>query len=215
MSKWSAILKTGTTLLKGGKYVVNNPATRSLADAAIHPQRTLIGAGRAIKTATVGAGIGYLGWETLVNDKPVVRTVADAVLGKGAVDSAITTTENAVQTFQDTARDVQESVSGLNGAVQQSQSVFGGISDFLKNICGGNGADMFGNFFSNISRGNVSGLSVVGLLAAGLMIFGRFGWLGKIGGALLAMMLVGNNSRMAQVQEQPTENRQQSGGRHR
>ncbi len=78
-----------------------------------------------------------------------------------------------------------------------------------------NGADMFGNFFSNIGKGNVSGLSIVGLLAAGLMIFGRFGWLGKIGGALLAMMLIGNNSRVAQVQENLQADNRQQGGRHR
>lgn len=70
MGKWS-------TILKGGKYVINNPATRSLGGAVIHPQRTLAGAGKALKSATVGAGLGYLGWESLVNDKPVVRTVAD------------------------------------------------------------------------------------------------------------------------------------------
>ena len=106
-------------------------------------------------------------------------------------------------------------MSGLNGTVQQANSTFGGISDFLKNVCGGNGADMFGNFFSNIGKGNVSGLSIVGLLAAGLMIFGRFGWLSKIGGALLAMMLIGNNSRVAQVQENPQAENRQQGGRHR
>lgn len=59
---------------------------------------------------------------------------------------------------------------------------------------------MLGNFFANIAKGNVSGLSIVGLLAAGVMIFGRFGWLGKIGGMLLAMMLIGNNSKVTQAQ---------------
>ena len=161
--------------------------------------------------------MGYLGWEALVNDKPVVRTVADIAIGKDNVDAVVETTGNAVDSVQEAVRDVKESVSGLNGTVQQANSTFGGISEFLKNVCGGNGADMFGNFFSNIGKGNVSGLSIVGLLAAGLMIFGRFGWLGKIGGALLAMMLIGNNSQVAQVQaqeNQQADNRQQ-GGRHR
>lgn len=195
MGKWA-------TILKGGKYVFINPATRSLGGAVIHPQRTL-------------AGAGYLGWEALVNDKPVVRTVADIAIGKDNVDAVVDTTGNAVDSVQETMRDVKESVSGLNGTVQQANSTFGGISEFLKNVCGGNGADMFGNFFSNIGKGNVSGLSIVGLLAAGLMIFGRFGWLGKIGGALLAMMLIGNNSRVAQVQEHPQADNRQQGGRHR
>lgn len=207
MGKWS-------TILKGGKYVINNPATRSLGGAVIHPQRTLAGAGKALKSATVGAGLGYLGWESLVNDKPVVRTVADITIGKDNVDAVVDTASKTVDSVQDAVRDVKKSVSGLNGTVQQANSTFGGISDFLKNVCGGNGTDMFSNFFSNIGKGNVSGLSIVGLLAAGLMIFGRFGWLGKIGGALLAMMLIGNNSRMAQVQENPQADNQLQSGRH-
>ena len=174
-----------------------------------------MGAGRAVKTATVGAGVGYLGWEALVNDKPVVRTVADIAIGKENVDAMVDTTGKAARSVQETVRDVKESVSGLNGTVRQANSTFGGISEFLKNVCGGNGADMFGNFFSNIGKGNVSGLSIIGLLAAGLMLFGRFGWLGKIGGALLAMMLIGNNSRVAQVQENPQADNRQQGGRHR
>lgn len=208
MGKWS-------TILKGGRYVINNPATHSLGGAVIHPQRTLVGAGRAVKTATIGAGVGYLGWEALVNDKPVVRTVADIAIGKENVDAMVDTTGKAARSVQETVRDVKESVSGLNGTGRQANSTFGGISEFLKNVCGGNGADMFGNFFSNIGKGNVSGLSIIGLLAAGLMIFGRFGWLGKIGGALLAMMLIGNNSRVAQVQENPQADNRQQGGRHR
>lgn len=208
MGKWS-------TILKGGKYVINNSATRSLGGAVIHPQRTLAGAGKALKSATVGAGLGYLGWESLVNDKPVVRTVADITIGKDNVDAVVDTASKTVDSVQDAVRDVKKSVSGLNGTVQQANSTFGGISDFLKNVCGGNGTDMFSNFFSNIGKGNVSGLSIVGLLAAGLMIFGRFGWLGKIGGALLAMMLIGNNSRMAQVQENPQADNQLQSGRHR
>ena len=53
--------------------------------------------------------------------------------------------------------------------------------------------------FSNIGKGNVSGLSVVGLVAAAFMVFGRFGWLGKIAGALLGMMIIGNNSKAMQA----------------
>lgn len=55
---------------------------------------------------------------------------------------------------------------------------------------------MFGNFFGNLAKGNVSGLSIAGLVAAAFLTFGRFGWLGKIAGAMLGMMLIGNNSNM-------------------
>lgn len=210
MGKWASILKAG-------KYIANNPLTRSAGGAIVHPQRTLAGAGRAIKTATIGAGVGYVGWEALVNDKPVVRTVADVAFGESAVDTAVETATHAVDTVTGAARDVRESVAGMGNTVQQAGSTFGGISEFLRNISGGNGAGMFGNFFANIGKGNVSGLSIVGLLAAGMMIFGRFGWLGKIGGALLAMMLIGNNSRSEQATEQraPEVREQPSGGMRR
>lgn len=139
MGKWA-------TIFKGGKYIFNNPATRSLGGAVIHPQRTLVGAGRAVKTATVGAGVGYLGWEALVNDKPVVRTVADIAIGSDNVDAVVDTTSKTVDSVQETVRDVKESVSGLSGTVQQANSTFGGISDFLKNVCGGNGFIAYGRF---------------------------------------------------------------------
>lgn len=193
MSKWSAILK-------GGKYLVNNGVTRGVGGVIAHPQRTLVGAGQAVKTATIGAGVGYVGWEALVNDKPVARTVADVAIGSDNVDKVVSTTGQAANNVSDVVSDAKDAVSGVTQVTEQAHSTFSGISDFLRNMFGGNGTDMFGNFFANIAKGNVSGLSLVGLLAAGAMIFGRFGWLGKIGGALLAMMLIGNNSRMQQSQ---------------
>ena len=54
--------------------------------------------------------------------------------------------------------------------------------------------NMLGNFVRNLGHGNVSGLSIAGLVAAAFLIFGRFGWLGKIAGAFLGMMLIGNNA---------------------
>ena len=74
------------------------------------------------------------------------------------------------------------------------------MGNFLKGIFSGNGGDMFGNFFSNLGHGNVSGLSLVGLVVSALLVFGRFGWLGKIAGAVLGMMMIGNNANMNQVQ---------------
>jgi hypothetical protein len=42
-------------------------------------------------------------------------------------------------------------------------------------------------------------MSLVGLVAAAFLSFGRFGWLGKIAGAMLGMMLIGNNSNMQSI----------------
>jgi hypothetical protein len=51
-----------------------------------------------------------------------------------------------------------------------------------------------GNFLGNLMSGNVSGISVLGLLLSGLLIFGHSGWLGKIAGAIMSMMLIGSNA---------------------
>ena len=66
-------------------------------------------------------------------------------------------------------------------------------------MTGGNGGNMFSNFFSNLFSGNVSGMSMLGLVASAFLIFGRFGWMGKIAGVLLGMMMIGNNSSLHQA----------------
>ena len=69
---------------------------------------------------------------------------------------------------------------------------------------------MFGNFFRNLGSGNVSGLSIAGLVAAAFLIFGRFGWLGKIAGAFLGMMLIGNNAGVVRTVPSETVSRTQT-----
>ena len=92
-----------------------------------------------------------------------------------------------------------EAVDAVNGAMGDINSKWSGLGNFFRGIFGGNGLDMFGNFFKNLGTGNVSGLSLVGLVAAAFLSFGRFGWLGKIAGAMLGMMLIGNNSNMQSI----------------
>lgn len=53
----------------------------------LHPSQTLRGAGQAVKTATVGAAVGYVGWEKLTSDKSVARIVSDAVIGESATNA--------------------------------------------------------------------------------------------------------------------------------
>ena len=47
------------------------------------------------------------------------------------------------------------------------------------------------------------------MIAASYMIFGRTGLLGKIGGALMAMMMIGNNSQRQTQAVAQTQERQQ------
>ena len=211
MAGWARILGFG-------KKLVNNSATRSLGGAVVHPQRTLAGLGHATKTAVVGGGMGYLAWENIVNDKPVVRTVADVLVGEGAVDKGMEMAGEAAEKVEQAVDRAGEALQGVKEGVSTMNQTWGGIGTFLGNLTGGNGLDMFGNFFSNLGKGNVSGLGMLGLVASALLVFGRFGWLGKIGGLLLGMMMIGNNAKVERMQpatQNPEEAQERQVGRRR
>lgn len=195
MGKWSSVLKW-----------VSSPF--------VHPQRTLAGAVKAVKTATIGAGVGYVGWEALVNDKPVVQTVGDTLLGEETNAAVKDTVHGTVSAVGDTIGAAKDAIGGVTDAVNNvntASSSWGGVGAFMKDITSGNGTNMFGNLFSNIFSGKVSMMSMLGLVASALLIFGRFGWLGKIAGALLGMLLIGNNSRVVQQHPQRQTDQKQDG----
>lgn len=168
---------------------------KSGGDAVIHPASTLRTTGKAVKTAAVGGGVGYVAWEKLTSDKSVARIVSDAVIGESATDSVVKTADD-VRELKDKAG---EAVDAVNGAMSNVDSKWSGMSNFFRGLFSGNALDMFGNFFGNLGKGNVSGLSIAGLIAAAYLVFGRFGWLGKIAGTMLGLMLIGNNSNISQV----------------
>lgn len=216
MGKWATLLKYGkqaaNASLKYGKQAANTTAGKTLGDAIIHPQRTLTGLGKATKTAVIGGGMGYLAWENIVNDKPIVRTAADVLVGEETVDKGLEVVGKASDKMENMVETVGKNVESISSSVSSSasgvSSAWSGIGSFLGNMLGGNGMGMLGNFFGNIGKGNVSRLSMLGLVASSLLIFGRFGWLGKIAGALMGMMLIGRNSRSIQM-EQPSQTESQ------
>ena len=192
---WSTFLKTtGKYVLKGGRATVE-----SAGSAVIHPQRTIKGLGTAAKTAAVGGGMAYVGWEKLTTDKSVTRIVGAAVVGEGTMESVSNKVDTAIEGVNDLKEKVGETVSTMNEAMTDVNSKWSGMSNFLRGIFSGNGGNMIGNFFSNLGKGNVSGLSLAGLVVSALLVFGRFGWLGKIAGAVLGMMMIGNNANMSQL----------------
>lgn len=192
---WSTFLKTtGKYVLKGGRATIE-----SAGSAVIHPQRTIKGLGTAAKTAAVGGGMAYVGWEKLTTDKSVTRIVGDAVVGEGTMESVSNKVDTAIEGVNDLKEKVGETVSTMNEAMTDVNSKWSGMSNFLRGIFSGNGGNMIGNFFSNLGKGNVSGLSLAGLVVSALLVFGRFGWLGKIAGAVLGMMMIGNNANMSQL----------------
>ena len=192
---WSTFLKAaGKYALKGGRATVE-----SVGSAVIHPQRTVKGLGTATKTAAIGGGMAYVGWEKLTTDKSVTRIVGDAVVGEGTMESVSNKVDTAIEGVNDLKDKVGETVNTMNEAMTDVNSKWSGMSNFLRGIFSGNGGNMIGNFFSNLGKGNVSGLSLAGLVVSALLVFGRFGWLGKIAGAVLGMMMIGNNANMSQM----------------
>lgn len=222
---WTTVLKAGKPLLRwtmrGGKATIE-----SVGSAVIHPQRTLKGLGTATKTAAIGGAVGYVGWEKLTTDKSVAGIVGDAVLGEGTMQGVSNTVSGVVGGVHDLTDKVGGMTDSVNNAMTDVNSKWSGMSNFLRGVFSGNGGEMMGNFFGNLGRGNVSGFSIAGLVLAAMLIFGRFGWLAKIAGAVLAMMMIGNNANMAQLlgarqeqqqlaQAQPEQEQQSTGGGRR
>ena len=202
MSFWTKLLQGADKAAKG-VGTATKATGKSVGGAVLHPQQTLRGAGTAMKTAAVGGTAGYVAWEKIVNDKSVLETTTDIVVGKDAKEK-VTEAVDSVTQLKDKAG---EAVDSVNNAMSDINSKWSGMSNFFSNIFSGNAVDMFGSFFGNLAKGKVSGFSLVGLVAAAFLTFGRFGWLGKIAGAMLGMMLIGNNSRSEERRvksEEPT-----------
>ena len=187
MGFWSSLLKySGSAAKATGKSVGN---------AVLNPTRTVQGAGKAMKTAAIGAGAGYVGWEKLTTDKSVVRIVSDAVVGESATDKIAEATDD-IKALKTQAG---EAIDTVNQAMGNVDSKWSGMTNFFQGLFSGNGGNMFSNFFNNLSKGNVSGLSLAGLVASAYLVFGRGGWLSRIAGTVLALMLIGNNANMDKV----------------
>ena len=192
---WATVLKAGLKFMGSGAKAT----AKTVGHTVLHPQQTIKGMGTATKTAAVGAATGYVAWEKLTTDKSVARIVGDAVVGSDTIDSVGEKVEgvgNAVSSLGETA---SNAMNGVSEAVNGANSNLNGISNFLGSMTNGNGGNMFSNFFSNLFSGNVSGMSMLGLVASAFLIFGRFGWMGKIAGALLGMMMIGNNATLQQT----------------
>lgn len=135
---------------------------KSMGNAVLHPSQTLRGAGQAVKTATVGGAFGYVGWKKLTTDASVARIVSEAVVGKPATNVLAGTVDDTRELKEKTG----ETVSAIGSAVRGAGSQLNGVSNFMQATSGGGLLNMLGGFFSNLGRGNVSGLSIAGLVAA-------------------------------------------------
>lgn len=206
---WRGGTKVTSTLWNGGASVAG-AGTKVVTAVAKNP-----------KTTVVTGVAAYAGWDKLTNPDESIgtavgKTLRDGVEGVGGFAHDTVngfTGEKTVEQVRDTATSV---VSDLQGAASETKGLLGtigdslrGISSFLGNLFGGNGGNMFGNFLNNLTSGNISGWGIGALIAASYMIFGRTGLLGKIGGALMAMMMIGNSSQRQTQAVAQTQERQQ------
>ena len=182
---WASLLKAGGKAVKWA----GRGAGRVLetgGKALLHPQQTLKGAGTAIKSVAVGGGLGYVGWKKITTDESVVGIVSDAIIGEKA---------GAVEGVRDLKESFGAMTEKVSGAAENVDGKLNGISSFLSDVSSGNGGQMLGGFLQNLTHGNVSGMGVMGLVLSAFLVFGRFGWMAKLAGAMLAMMTIGNNSQ--------------------
>lgn len=204
MGAWDTILKYGGKAMKGmGKAA--NATGKSAGHAVLHPSQT--------SGSRAGGQNGYrrscrrlCGLGKLTTDKSVARIVSEAVVGKSATDALAGTTED-MKELKDKAG---ETVSAIGEAVGGADSKLNGVSNFLREASGGGLFNMLSGFLRNLGGGNVSGLNIAGLIAAAYLVFGRFGWLGKIAGLFLGMMLIGNNAGVVRTVPSETVSRTQT-----
>lgn len=190
---WASLLKVGEKAAKWiGKGAVT--AVETSGKAIIHPQQTLKGAGAAVKTAVVGGSLGYVGWKKLTTDESVVGIVSDAIIGEQNTKKVSDTVHGAVDGIRNLKESVSDMTESVSGAMENVDGKLNGISSFLSDVSSGNGGNMLEGFLGNLARGNVSGMGIMGIVLSSFLIFGRFGWMAKLAGAMLAMMTIGNNS---------------------
>ncbi len=237
MGFWSSIANGAKAFAKGTGNHVLKPVGKSMVNTVANPTTAVGNVAKTAKVAALPAAGGYLAWQNLANDKSVLESVKDAAIGedKSAVEAAsdvligeknTNRIAGAIDSVANVADKASETLDNVNGATQQGGAIsssLDGISNFFKSTSSGEGIlGTVANLFGNIFKGNVSGMSMFGLAAAAFLTFGRFGWMARIAGALLGMMLIGNNSKvtesvggngLAQNNQQPEE--VQSRGMHR
>src|SRR5574344_97519 len=138
----------------------------------VHPGRTVQGAGAATKTAVIGGGLGYLAWESIANEKPVIETASEVLVGKETTDKVGNVVGATVDGVEKTVNCAGKVIENAGNILSGANNSGGGLGNFFQGLFSGNGFGMIGDFFKNIGKGNVSGLSIAGLVGAAFLCFG-------------------------------------------
>lgn len=146
-------------------------------------------------------GMAYGGWQWMttghIPGERLLNTATDAVekgvgvVSKGldAVDTGLDYVNKGLDKAPEFLRDTREALTGGTGT---GTGEGGGL---LGNLLGG-----VGNLFNGLFSGGTG--SLLGLVAGAFLLFGGFGWMGKIGGILLAALSLGLFKGNTQTQQQ-------------
>lgn len=189
------IKSTAEVIGKGAKGAVE-----LTGKAIMHPAKTVKTTGAAVKTLAAGGALGYVGWHKLTSDDSVVEIVSDALIGEKNTQAIADRVNGTAEGIREMRTQMGTMTESVTGTMQSVDSNLSGISNFISQASGGNAGQMLGGFLNNLTSGNVRGLGIMGLVLSAFLLFGRFGWMGKLAGALLAMMTIGNNSKVMQPQ---------------
>ena len=145
---------------------------------------------RHTKGALVVGGVGY----GIYSGQGALNTWGDWALGKDRMDQL---KKDGVAPV---IGDALLGEGGTEKAVEKGKDLVSGVGDALSGVKDGAGGLFggLGNLVSGIFGGGAS--TLVGLIAAGMMLFGNFGWMGKIVCGLIAAVSFGlfsGNSRQA------------------
>ena len=161
--------------------------------------RVIGGIGSHPKGALLLGGTGYAAYQYSKSGQGALSTWGDLLLGSNTMDKV--KNEGAVEVVGDFFL----GEGNTHKVVEKGKDLVGGVGDAVSSIKEGGGGlfGSLGNMISGLFSGGTS--SLVGLIAAGMMLFGNFGWMGKIVCGLIAAMsfgLFGGNSQQAAVQQQ-------------
>lgn len=157
-------------------------------------------------------------------DKGLVEGVVDTGMGEGTYQKIGNSAEQVVDTVGDSVRAARDTAGNLisgtvgvvrnamDGSQQQPMYVDPNTGYMPQQTMMNGGASQFTNPFSSISQmvggltgmGNTNSMNLAALLASGFLMFGNFGWMGKV------ISLLTGNMALKSMRQQPAYVSQQN-----
>ena len=164
----------------GWKYFVN--------DESLLEQATEVALGddasKGLKENGVTGGLKGLAFGADGADKSIGENVVDGVVGEGTYDHITHAAGNAVDSVE----------NGIHAAGQGLQNAYQGAGQMVQ---GYQQQAIMGQLANSFWNGG-SGMSLAALIPAAFLMFGNFGWMGKIASLFLGSLAM-KNMRMQQA----------------